>query len=705
MERHANKTNVLETIKISPQPTTKTGRTVFAYLRRSTKKSEQADSLLQQSEWVHYIAKIYWISECDIIYFIESRSGFENRTRKEWNRMIEEIDKLKEPCTILCRDTSRLSRNPKDNLAIADRIFCDNDFKKKGQKIWRIYFLEWDLMIKEWNKNSWKSIIVDTLHKNYMDSLETKDKSWTGHKLKLEAKELPFTPPHWITRVIKTGEQYRKNLYSWQPTSLKQNERMPFIKRVFQMKVELKTAKELSKYLKQYWNIHITEGKIVETIIQNTVYRWYYTTNKKTEEKQEKELLFWEWKPPIEKSLWDSANATIWKRGNGYGDKQADHIARGKIKYEDGNPLYLYTTKKPSWKKYRAYGTEINTNGWERKTVNIMESKIVERFINDSIPKIIEIYFNLYKNKRNEIESIMNVEFGWFIASNDTKEKDDIQYIKLEEEIKKLEEEQEKKALIMSLYWDWFNTKTLEELSFQELLELSVKQSQKYQESNEKELLEHRKKVFMRQHSIGFSELELTFNKGFYEYWKKCWELYGFDVKDFLDTMKELDLGRIKAMDYSRNRLTLAIKESSHLDINAEEDRKLENIKELQKRKSNLLEEKFWVSKKYAKLGYSVDVANAEIEDMEKEIQSIDKEIEEFWEITDYERYLERLPEILNKIHELVSRVLSQEDYESFRKDLVQLIDITAHELILNKKKELKIELNDPLNKLFFCLE
>jgi len=63
--------------------------------------------------------------------FIESKSGFENRTRPKWKEMLTAIDKSKEPCIILTRDTSRLSRNPTDNLEIANRIFGDNGYKKK----------------------------------------------------------------------------------------------------------------------------------------------------------------------------------------------------------------------------------------------------------------------------------------------------------------------------------------------------------------------------------------------------------------------------------------------------------------------------------------------------------------------------------------------------------------------------------------------
>ena len=52
---------------------------------------------------------------------------------------------------------------------------------------------------------------------------------------------------------------------------------MKFIHRVFEMKVEGKTAKEISIYLKKYAGIYMAPKKIVETLIQNTVYKGEYT--------------------------------------------------------------------------------------------------------------------------------------------------------------------------------------------------------------------------------------------------------------------------------------------------------------------------------------------------------------------------------------------------------------------------------------------
>lgn len=121
------------------------------------------------------LAKLLCIPEENIVFFEETRSGFENRTRKEWARMLANIDSDKTPVIILCRDTSRLSRNPTDNLEITNRMFGDNKHKKIIEKI---YFLDENCNLQEWNNTSGDKIeITNTLHKNYIESLETKKKT------------------------------------------------------------------------------------------------------------------------------------------------------------------------------------------------------------------------------------------------------------------------------------------------------------------------------------------------------------------------------------------------------------------------------------------------------------------------------------------------------------------------------------------------
>lgn len=56
MERHANNKNAPETIKVPLQGLSKSGKTIFAYMRRSTTKKEQASSLPQQEEGIEIIA-------------------------------------------------------------------------------------------------------------------------------------------------------------------------------------------------------------------------------------------------------------------------------------------------------------------------------------------------------------------------------------------------------------------------------------------------------------------------------------------------------------------------------------------------------------------------------------------------------------------------------------------------------------------------
>lgn len=67
--------------KVQQETTSPQGRIVYAYMRRSTTKREQEDSLLQQEEGITHIAKELGIPLESIRKFTESKSGYENRTR------------------------------------------------------------------------------------------------------------------------------------------------------------------------------------------------------------------------------------------------------------------------------------------------------------------------------------------------------------------------------------------------------------------------------------------------------------------------------------------------------------------------------------------------------------------------------------------------------------------------------------------------
>ena len=82
-------------------------------------------------------------------------------------------------CVLLCRDSSRLSRNPTHNVLLTDMLYGDNDFR--GRRIIdKIYMLGAEgRSVVEWSAKTNKAEITKELHDNYQNSLSTAQKSGT----------------------------------------------------------------------------------------------------------------------------------------------------------------------------------------------------------------------------------------------------------------------------------------------------------------------------------------------------------------------------------------------------------------------------------------------------------------------------------------------------------------------------------------------
>lgn len=628
----------------------KSGKTVFAYMRRSTTKKEQASSLPQQEEWIELIAKALGISYADIKPYTESRSGYENRTRKEWQRMLWDIDKAKEPCTILCRDTSRLSRNPTDNLAIANRMFWDNKFKKS---IWHIFYLGENFAISEWNEKTNKKHIVDTLHQNYTDSMENKEKCIAWVLLKLNMWEFPYCPPHWLSRVNKDG---LKRTSRSEKTTLKQNEKMPFVRHAFEMKAKGKTAKEICKYLKEYGNINISTKSIVETLIANTVYKGVYT--EKTTGTFFDNIKFWEWKPPIESDLWDRANAKVGKRGHGFGEWQADHIAQWILKHESGKNLYLYKAKG----KYNAYQTEVVWEDGKRKSIGIMETALVKGFLNDAIPRIKYIY-HILANGKDSTNTLRRLE--------DLPSK----------------QQEETRRRIYDFYRDLYQSTGDERYNIQfHTFDECISYYKKIQDRNIDSSFE-----------LGMSDIDFDLFEADID------ELFKDDFPEEIEKsgLKESMLATMQNSIKGKEMLKWALMQAPLFDNEKIEKEVRETQKmKLEQKKLELEMEKKEILKKAFKGWFSAEFANEMKEDTEKEIQEVQSQIDFLSESTNIEEYLDRLSEILQNLHELSSRVLCEADYVWWRDDIRQLMEIVLHELTLTNKKELKVKLLEGLENL-----
>ena len=154
-----------------------------------------------------------------------------------------------------------------------------------------------------------------------------------------------------------------------------------------------------------------------------------------------------------------------------------------------------------------------------------------------------------------------------------------------------------------------------------------------YKDTNEAERIDRRKRQFMRQFSSEFMELESTFDKLFYDYWKKCGELHSIETTDFLNTIKEYDMGRIRAKNYSKDRLLSVIHDSNVLDIDTEKCMKQEEIKQLQNQKHKLEEEtkqeKINLTRLFAKGTIKEEDYIETLQHIENQKQNIENQMEE----------------------------------------------------------------------------
>ncbi len=125
---------------------------------------------------------------------------------------------------------------------------------------------------------------------------------------------------------------------------LKQNDKMPFVRHAFEMKVERRGHKEIVRYLKQYGDIKISYKELTDRYFTNTVYIGEYS--EKTTGKKFTNLLFAEGKPPIALSLWDQVQSSLAKRGRIYRDASERDVFEEKGRTEAGGLLARYQKQK-----------------------------------------------------------------------------------------------------------------------------------------------------------------------------------------------------------------------------------------------------------------------------------------------------------------------------------------------------------------------
>lgn len=671
---------------IIPQTTKSTiKKPIFAYLRMSTKKKNQEDSIENQNNKVLAQARslgidveeIQRFEDAGVTWFknVKTKNGkIESRPRAWLTKLLAAIDAVKIPCLLFAYDPSRLARNSNDGGVIIERLWHNWN----EQKIEKIYFSMGDGDM--WDGKTQKTDMISSFMLAERESEKRSDHmkdNINGHLTKSIFPPMTPTPP-WL-KATKNG--------------LEITDEMQYVQRAMEMRIEGKSLKAIYKYTSSK-NIKTSQNSITDTIFLNSLYIGTYQDR---QGEIFENLRFVSWKPPISPVFFAELRKHIGMKTGWYGEKQEewDIISRLLAWEQDINKTKSFSLdiKKDKHRNYKSSAFW----GFSKS-----ESKILKDFIDQAIPKIVTIYFNFYDKKREEFENQMNLEFKWLSASEHTINRTDVQITQWEEELKILETENSRIALIMALYLDWLSLNDLCTMNLLGLLDESVYQNKIFNNANEKERMERQKKHFMRQFSSEFIDLEIVHNNAFSDYWKQYWELYNLNTIDFLNNINEYDMGRIRAKNYSKDRLISVINESNTLDIDVEKKLKEEEREQLQAQNEKLEEGKKTILKNALKWGYPIEIANELIQDIEKEIESGKLRLEKLWESTDIEQFMERLPEVLSKTFELASRVLSNTDINTFKNDLRQLIEIVTFELEISTKKELTVKLFEGLNNLVF---
>ncbi len=697
MVRHANKTNRLTTGKTVLQSVTKTGRPIFAYLRMSTKKKNQEDSIENQNNKVLAQVRSLGFDTEDIQRYEDAWiSGYKRVTTKngkitsrprEWlSRLLDAIDAVKEPCLLFTYDPSRLARNSSDAGVIIERLW--HHWNK--QKIEKIYFSMGDGDMWD-GKTQWTDMLssfISAERESEKKGKYMKDNILGHLQNKIFPPMIP-TPP-WL-KATKKG--------------LEITEKMQYVQRAMEMRIAWKSLKAIHKYISSN-GIKTSITSITNSIFLNPLYIGTYQDR---QGEIFENLRFVSWKPPISPVFFAELRKHIGMKTGWYGEKQEEwDIISRLLAWEqdiDKTKSFSLDIKKDKHRNYKSSAFW----GFSKS-----ETKILKDFMAQAIPKIIDVYFNFYKIKRqendNNIQWEMDSLVSFYAQSQKQMEIDTIKEYEgqwvIYDDIDTLYDRQTRLAYIMALYSDGYDFEHLNKMNYQELFDELTEVLERGKKMTENERLHHHKKQFILQHSDAFRKLEEFFEKAHSEYWKKYGEIHGIDSIKFLEDSKKRDSARLDALSYGHTRLVSIIKESTTLDMSTEHNTKQEEIVQLQNQKQKIEEEtkqeKINLTRLLAKGTIKEEDYIETLQHIENQKQDIDNQMEKLWESTDIEQFLERLPEILSKTFELASKVLSNEDIDGIRSDMRQLIEIVTFELEISTKKELTVKLFEGLNNLVF---
>ncbi len=655
---------------------------IFVYLRRSTSNKQELSLQRQEDSALDTILGNGY-KESDVEYYIESKTaywwvrvtanGIIQRRRTEFTRMLRDIDSSPVPVAILAYEDSRLSRNDMDSQEILARLFGEYEAEKKN--IEKIVFNGGETWTDKSNKGDIKQRLLD----RYKESLKTGERSAKATLRELRKGRYILSTPVGIIR-IKKGED-----------ALKLDVNIAhIIIRAWEMQAEGKNKKTITGYLNK-WGIKITDT--FEQYFRNTIYAGFHIDP----ENGKRLPMMFEWgRAPMSMDLWERVQKTLWvRRKSTYWAKQDDDTISSLLKWED-EPVKLHgftIDHKKWWRFYKsnAYG------GY-----NTSRLKVIESFIETAIPKILKLYCNIQQWIETQVQK-------WFYEKNDNVihyEDSDYSITDLNsrvdsftvEEKKRLaeidiwENELQAKIFLLEIWEDiwilkWLHSDEQVKCAY-ELYAYAISSAN----SDEQKMyaLNRRKRAYTKC-KTEYRKLE-----------KEKDMIIGLHSSDTLEFgEKEFKLWTVveeKISAYLRE----VFKDSSIIeDDELEKLEKEEYLKRLISNKERKEKEKKNIYKNTLKKD-SVDaemeaIAKEAMEDIQKEINSIEITIQELSEHTDMEEFLVLLPEVLSKTFELCGKAISNKKIEGIKDELDKLIKLATFELSVSTKKELTVKLFEGL--------
>lgn len=616
----------------------------FAYIRMSTGKQTQEKSPEMQRKYIKLYAKELWIDyDKQIIELGDpGESGFKVRV-ENWKNIVTKRRGFKK-----LWDHVNLCRVPCEVFVYDISRYSRNTeigVTELSIALW-LHWKEYKKIEKFHIAESWKiydsetevSEIIDDIKAKMQESEGKRRKSNSNIKVSLEEQVLPKMASSKLS-AERVFEWISEGGVEW----VRKWENFVHIERAMDMRIEWATLEEIHNYLTKnglnygIWNMN-------RTIFSNSVFSGIYCPKKWKNKWEVTEIRFLDDNPPIKPEKWEKLQATIHNRATYASRQPAGEFLKPIISIMrfigDTDGHFTFYSQKWYWYiRYRSKSGHI---------AQIPLLEILREFIKQQWEILFEIFYGIAK------------------ACYNKKNPDDITGFPAKREF--LDKKRVRKMLWKQLYTLWKNTNFHNEVTHEEFHSMNFS------------ALFDRAMNYCDVHDVDFTSLEQ-------EQW---YDLYFVAIIEQNIYLGDNDI---------RNVLMRWLSKTDREKIDNQKTY-IAHLEEQIKQKEERIEETDnWIIDTLPNKEI-MERAEHKQESLRNDIVSIRGEIDGLKGMTDIEKQIRRLPNIIRKIGELTKKPFKEKDFKRDYKDIVKLLELTCGELSVSKEKTLKIGLYEILERL-----